>query len=113
MLMMLVLVEGYLVYISGRTDFASMDLVLAVFPMLPKPGWLQKIDVILKLRVHLLAPKLSLLVKDSLIWALQLDLRSLYVRQFAEQKVKGWSSDVTYLAKVAQSQPHTAYSGFT
>ena len=67
MLMMLVLVVGYLVYISGWTDFVSMNLVLAVFPMLPKPGWLQKIDVILKLRVHLMAPMLSLLVRDRLI----------------------------------------------
>ena len=38
---------------------------------------------------------------------------SLYVRQFVEEKVKGWSSDVTLLAKVAQSQPHAAYSAFT
>ena len=38
---------------------------------------------------------------------------SLYVRQFVEEKVKGWSSDVTLLAKVAQSQPHVAYSAFT
>ena len=38
---------------------------------------------------------------------------SLYVRQFVKEKVKGWSSDVTLLAKVAQSQPHAAYSAFT
>ena len=38
---------------------------------------------------------------------------SLYVRRFIEEKVKGWSSDVTLLAKVAQSQPHAAYSAFT
>ena len=38
---------------------------------------------------------------------------SLCVRQFVEEKVKGWSSDVTLLAKVAQSQPHAAYSAFT
>ena len=34
---------------------------------------------------------------------------SLYVRQFVEEKVKGWSTDVTLLAKVAQSQPHAAF----
>ena len=42
---------------------------------------------------------------------------SLFVRQFVEEKVKGWSSNVAFLAKVAQSQPksqpHTAYSAFT
>ena len=38
---------------------------------------------------------------------------SLYVRQLVEEKVKGWSSDVILLAKVAQSQPHAAYSAFT
>ena len=37
----------------------------------------------------------------------------LYVTQFVEEKVKGCSSDVTLLAKVAQSQPHAAYSAFT
>ena len=28
----------------------------------------------------------------------------LYVRQFVEEKVKGWSSDVAHLAKVIQNQ---------
>ena len=37
---------------------------------------------------------------------------SSYVKQFVEEKVKGWSSDVTHLAKVTQSQPHAAYSAF-
>ena len=37
---------------------------------------------------------------------------SSYVRQFVEEKVKGWSSNVTHLVKVAQSQPHAAYSAF-
>ena len=35
-----------------------------------------------------------------------------YVKQFVEEKVKGWSADVTQLAKIAQSQPHAAYSAF-
>ena len=30
---------------------------------------------------------------------------SLYVTQFVEEKVKGWSSDVTHFARVTQSQP--------
>ena len=34
---------------------------------------------------------------------------SLYVRQFVKEKVKGWSIDVTLLAKVVQSQPHAAF----
>ena len=38
---------------------------------------------------------------------------SLYVREFVEEKVKDWFSDVTLLAKVAQSRPHAAYSAFT
>ena len=38
---------------------------------------------------------------------------SLYVRQFVEEKVKSWSSDVTHLVKVAQSQPHATYFAFT
>ena len=29
------------------------------------------------------------------------------------EKVEGWSADVTRLAKIAQSQPHAAYSAFT
>ena len=33
-----------------------------------------------------------------------------YIRQFVEEKVRGWSADVTQLAKIAQSQPHAAYS---
>ena len=32
---------------------------------------------------------------------------------FVEKKVKGWSADVTQLAKIAQSQPHAAYSVFS
>ena len=35
-----------------------------------------------------------------------------YVKQFVNEKVKGWSADVTQLAKIAQSQPHAAYSTF-
>ena len=35
-----------------------------------------------------------------------------YVKQFVEEKVKGWSADVTQLAKIAPSQPHAAYSAF-
>ena len=31
---------------------------------------------------------------------------SLYVRQFAEEKVNGWSSDVILFVKVAHSQLH-------
>ena len=38
---------------------------------------------------------------------------SLYVKHFVEEKVKGWYSDVTHLAKVTWSQPHVAYSAFT
>ena len=29
-----------------------------------------------------------------------------------EEKVRGWSADVTQLAKIAQSQPYAAYSAF-
>ena len=36
-----------------------------------------------------------------------------YIKQFVEEKVKGWSADVTQLAKIALSQPHAAYSAFT
>ena len=36
-----------------------------------------------------------------------------YIEQFVEEKVKGWSADVTQLAKIALSQPHAAYSAFT
>ena len=49
MLMMLVLVVGYLVCISSGISFVNMDQALAIFSMFLKPGWLQKIDVILKL----------------------------------------------------------------
>ena len=35
---------------------------------------------------------------------------SSYGRQFVEEKVKGWSSDLT---KVTQSQPEVVYSAFT
>ena len=35
-----------------------------------------------------------------------------YIRQFVEEKVVGWSADVTQLAKIALSQPHAAYSAF-
>ena len=38
---------------------------------------------------------------------------SLYVRQLFEGKVKGWSSDVTLLARITQSQPYAAHSAFT
>ena len=38
---------------------------------------------------------------------------SLYIRQFAEEKVNGWSSDVIRFVKVAHSPPHAAYSAFT
>ena len=36
-----------------------------------------------------------------------------FITQFVEEKVKGWSADVAQLAKIAQSQPHAAYSAFT
>ena len=29
-----------------------------------------------------------------------------YIKQFVEEKVEGWSADVTQLAKIALSQPH-------
>ena len=51
-------------------------------------------------------------MKDDHIWALRLGPVHTYVKQFVEEKVKGWSSDVTHLARVAQSQPHAAYSAF-
>ena len=35
-----------------------------------------------------------------------------YIKQFVEEKVEGWSADVTQLAKIALSQPHAAYSTF-
>ena len=38
---------------------------------------------------------------------------SLYVKQFVEEKVESWSSNVTHLAKVAQSQPRATYSAVT
>ena len=36
-----------------------------------------------------------------------------FITQFVEEKVKGWSADVTQLVKIAQSQPHATYSAFT
>ena len=36
-----------------------------------------------------------------------------FITQFVMEKVEGWSADVTRLAKIAQSQPHAAYSAFT
>ena len=36
-----------------------------------------------------------------------------FITQFLMEKVKGWSKDVTRLAKIAQSQSHAAYYAFT
>ena len=62
--------------------------------------------------LYLLAPVLSLLMRDSHIWTLAIG-SSLYVRQLFEGKVKGWSSDVIHLARITQSQPYAEYSAFT
>ena len=51
-------------------------------------------------------------MRDDLTWALQSGQTHMSSNSYVEEKVKGWSADVTQLAKIAQSQPHAAYSAF-
>ena len=51
-------------------------------------------------------------MRDDLTWALQSGQTHMSSNNYVEEKVKGWSADVTQLAKIAQSQPHAAYSAF-
>ena len=112
-LIMLILKASYLVCVSGGTSCANLDRACCCFPSVTKSYLVFKDRCHSEAKAAFAATNLKVTDEDSHIWDLQLDLYSLYVTQFVEEEVKGWSSDVTHFAKVAQSQPHTLYSAST
>ena len=109
---MLVLVAGYPTSVVGGISFVNLDQALAIFQMLLKPGWLSKTAGCRSEAETVFAGTNVKLTSEGRPYLGSAIGSSSYVKQFVEEKVKGWSSDVTLLAKVAQSQPHGAYSAF-
>ena len=103
MLIMLVLVVGYLVCVSGGTSFVNMDLALAIFPVPLKPvkdGCHSK--ALVAFAGINVKQRNTILGLCNWIYFIIMLCNLL--------KDKGWASDVTHLAKVTQFQLHAASS---
>ena len=97
---------------SAGISFVKMDLVLATdFPNASKTWLVMKDRFNSEAEIAFAGTNVRLTSEGRQYLGSAIG-SSLYIRQFVEEKVNGWSSDVTQLTKIPQSQPHAAYSAF-